>query len=53
LIHSPKKLVAVIGVENLIIVETDDVLFVATKDRAEDVKAIVENLKEQGRHDLI
>jgi mannose-1-phosphate guanylyltransferase len=52
-IHSPKKIVAVIGVDNLIIVETDDAILVATKDRAEDVKSIVESLQKQGRHELI
>jgi mannose-1-phosphate guanylyltransferase / mannose-6-phosphate isomerase len=44
-IHSSSKLVAVIGVENLVVVETDDAVMVAAKDRVQDVKAIVDQLK--------
>jgi mannose-1-phosphate guanylyltransferase len=40
------KIVATIGVEDLIIVDTDDALLVCHKDRAQDVKKVVEKLKE-------
>ncbi len=49
LIQGNKKLVATIGVENLVIVETDDALLVGTRDRAQDVKKIVETLKKEGK----
>jgi mannose-1-phosphate guanylyltransferase / mannose-6-phosphate isomerase len=48
-VHSDKSLVATIGVENLVIVDTPDALLVADKSRAEDVSAIVKKLKLQGR----
>ncbi|WP_292566684.1 mannose-1-phosphate guanylyltransferase/mannose-6-phosphate isomerase [Methylomonas sp.] len=44
-IHSSNKLVAVIGVQDLVVVETDDAVMVASKDRVQDVKAIVDQLK--------
>ena len=52
-IHSPGKMVALIGVNDLIIVETDDVLLVAAKDRSEEVKAIVDQLTREEREHLL
>lgn len=43
------KLITTIGVENMIIVNTDDALLICPKDRAQDVKDIVEQLKENGK----
>ena len=48
-IHSSSKLVAVIGVQNLVVVETDDAVMIAAKDRVQDVKTIVDQLKIQKR----
>jgi len=48
LIYSPKRLVATVGVEDLIVVETDDVILVCRRDRAEDVKALVDKLEQEG-----
>ncbi|OAI15169.1 mannose-1-phosphate guanylyltransferase/mannose-6-phosphate isomerase [Methylomonas koyamae] len=48
-IHSGNKLVAVIGVDNLIVVETDDAVMIAAKDRVQDVKDIVDQLKKAKR----
>jgi mannose-1-phosphate guanylyltransferase len=53
IIYSPKKLVATIGLENIIIVETDDALLVSTKERSQEVKQIVEKLKESGLEDYL
>ncbi|MBI4039586.1 mannose-1-phosphate guanylyltransferase [Candidatus Daviesbacteria bacterium] len=44
-----QKLVAAIGLEGLVIVDTPDVLLVCSKDRAQDVKKMVEKLKEEGK----
>lgn len=44
----PEKLIATIGVENLVIVDTPDALLITPKDRSQDVKKIVELLKEEG-----
>ena len=44
-IHSDRSLVATIGVENLVIVDTPDALLVADKSRAQDVSKIVTRLQ--------
>ncbi len=46
---SEGRLVATIGVEDLIIIDTPDATLVARKDRVQDVKAVVERLKAAGR----
>jgi mannose-1-phosphate guanylyltransferase len=47
------KLVAIIGVDNLVVVETDDVLLVCDKYSSPDVKKIVEELQSQKRNDVL
>ncbi len=51
--YSKKRLITTVGVENLIIVETDDAIMVCAKDRAQDVKKIVDTLKEQGENSYL
>ena len=51
LIFSSKKLVTSIGVDNLIIIETDDALLVCDMSRSQDVKKLVEKLKREDRHE--
>ena len=53
LIHADGKLIATIGMDNIIVVETDDAILICPKDRAQDVKEIVEQLKRQLRTNLI
>ncbi|MDR3499421.1 MAG: mannose-1-phosphate guanylyltransferase/mannose-6-phosphate isomerase [Parvibaculum sp.] len=48
-IRAETALVATLGVENLVIVETGDVLLVASRDRVQDVKKIVERIASAGR----
>ena len=48
-IQSDRKLIATVGLEDVVIVESDDAIMVADKGRVQDVKAIVAQLKEQGR----
>ncbi len=48
-IQSDQKLIATIGVEHTVVVETDDAIMVAHKDRVQDVKAIVNQLKQEKR----
>jgi mannose-1-phosphate guanylyltransferase len=47
LVHFDDQLIAVIGVKDLIIVDTKDALLVCPKDRAQEVKKIVNLLKEK------
>ncbi|MGE6512557.1 mannose-1-phosphate guanylyltransferase/mannose-6-phosphate isomerase [Vreelandella aquamarina] len=49
LIHSESRLVAAVGVNNLVIVETDDAVLVADRHQAQDTKLIVNALKAAGR----
>ncbi|MEA2120106.1 mannose-1-phosphate guanylyltransferase/mannose-6-phosphate isomerase [Halovibrio sp. HP20-50] len=49
LIHSESRLVAAVGVNNLVIVETDDAVLVADRHNAQDTKLIVNALKAAGR----
>ena len=51
-IRSEERLTATIGVDNLLIVDTKDALMVATKDRVQDVKKVVEKLKVEGRSEF-
>jgi mannose-1-phosphate guanylyltransferase len=48
-----KRLTALLGVSDLCIVETDDAVLVMPRDRAQDVRAIVDALAAQGRKDLL
>ncbi len=50
-IHSESRLVAAIGVEDHVIVETDDVILVADKSRVQDVKKLVAQVKKQDRYE--
>ena len=46
------RLVALVGIEDVVVVDTPDALLVTTRDRAQDVKRLVERLGETGRDDL-
>jgi mannose-1-phosphate guanylyltransferase len=51
LVYAPEgKLVTTIGVNNLVIVDTPDALLITPMDRAQDVKKIVDLLKQQNLH---
>ncbi len=48
-----KKLIALVGVENLVIVDTDDAILICDKDSTQNVKKVIENLKICNRNELI
>jgi mannose-1-phosphate guanylyltransferase len=52
-IFSPKKFVALVGVENLVVVDTEDALLIAHRDHSQDVGKIVKELGLTGRSELI
>ena len=52
-IYSPKKFVALVGVENLVIIDTEDALLIAHRDHSQDVGKIVKELSNSGRNELI
>ena len=49
LVHATSRLVGLVGVEDLIVVETPDAVLVARKSRSQDVKHIVNDLRNQKR----
>ncbi|MFH1426394.1 MAG: sugar phosphate nucleotidyltransferase [Candidatus Kerfeldbacteria bacterium] len=51
--ETPKKVIATIGVDNLVIIETDDALLVADKYHSNEVKQIVEELEKRKRDDVL
>lgn len=53
IVDCPDKIVALVGVTNMIIVDSGDVLLLAAKEHAQDVKKIVERLKSEKRGDLL
>ena len=48
-LRSEGRLIAAVGVENLVVIETSDALLVSTRERADDVKLAVEQLKRERR----
>jgi mannose-1-phosphate guanylyltransferase len=53
LIYGGRRMVVTLGVENLVVVDTDDVLLVAHRSRAQEVREIVRRLEQLGRQDLL
>lgn len=53
LIHSPRKFVVAVGIEDLVIVETEDALLVASLGHAQQVGKAVEELARRGERSLL
>jgi mannose-1-phosphate guanylyltransferase len=53
MVVSPKKYVVTVGVQDLIVVETDDALLVCARERSQEVGKAVQELDRLGRHDLL
>ena len=53
LIQGNGRFIATIGLEDLVIVDTEDALLVCAKDKVQDIKKVVEWLKAQGRSELL
>src|SRR5271154_6156043 len=52
-VHAPGKVIALVGVSNLVVVQTKDALLITTRERSQDVGRVVAELKSAGRDDLI
>lgn len=50
--HTEDKLIAVVGVSDLVVVNTKDAVLVAHKDKTQDVKKIVDQLKQANRSEV-
>lgn len=54
MVHSnTQRFIATIGLEDLIIVDTPDALLITRRDQCEQVKGVVDHLKEKGRQDVL
>ncbi len=53
IIYGNGKVIATIGLNNMIVVNTGDALLICHKERAQDVKQIVTRLKDQNRIELL
>jgi mannose-1-phosphate guanylyltransferase/mannose-6-phosphate isomerase len=51
-VHAESRLVATIGLSDMVVVETKDAVLVATKDRAQDVKKLFAELEQRGRNEI-
>jgi len=51
-VHSENKLVSIIGLDNLVVVETDDAVLIADKNKVQDIKLIINELKRQNRDEI-
>jgi len=49
LIHSKERLVATVGLSNMIVVDTGDVVLILPEDRSQDIKALLDELKKEGK----
>jgi mannose-1-phosphate guanylyltransferase len=52
-VYSPKKFVALVGVRDLVVVETDDAILITTRHHSQDVGKVVKELIATGRKDLV
>jgi len=53
IVHSNSGTVALVGVEDLVVVHTPDATLVMPKNRSQDVRAVVDALKVQGKDELL
>ena len=53
IIVADKKLIAAVGLEDVVIIDTDDAILICAKDATQDVKKVIENLKICNRNELI
>lgn len=53
LIYSPNRLVATVGLEDMIVVDTGDALLICPRSRAQEVKQLVDQLKQSGMGDYL
>ncbi len=52
-VYSPKKFVALVGVSDLVVVETDDGILITTRNNSQDVGKVVKHLTAAGKPELI
>lgn len=53
LIQTNNRLVALVGVKDMLVIDTDEILMIAPKDMSQDVKKLVERLKEEDKKEYL
>lgn len=53
LVYGGKRVITLFGVDDLVVIDTDDALLVTRRDRAADIKTLIAELKDRGREDLL
>jgi len=53
LIHGSRRLVTTIGLEDMLVVDTEDALLVCPRERAQEVRDLVKKLRESGREEYL
>lgn len=53
LVHSPRRLTAVVGLKDVVVVDTEDALLVCAKKADQRVKEVIENLKKKGKEKIL
>jgi hypothetical protein len=53
LLYGTRRLIATIGLKDMIVVDTDDVVLVCPKSRAQDVKRIIDELKKHHKEQYL
>ncbi len=48
-----KRLIATIGLEGIVVIETDDAMLITTKDQTQKVREVVDSLRAQGRREVL
>jgi mannose-1-phosphate guanylyltransferase/mannose-6-phosphate isomerase len=51
-IYAPHHMIAVVGVDNLVVIDTPDATFITSKHKAHEVKSVVESLQKNGRNEV-
>lgn len=52
-VYAPGRFVALVGVNDLVVVETEDALLITTRQQSQDVSKVVKHLKETSRKELL
>jgi len=53
LIHTNGRLVGMIGINDMVVIDTPEILLIVPKDRSQEVKKLVERLKEEGKKEYL
>lgn len=53
IIQGNDKLIATVGVENLVVVDTDDATLICSKDKCQEIKTLLKEMKQQNKDDYL